>query len=1077
MKMRPILIFAFVLIVGFCFGQAPLIQKVEPLVTYPNDTIIISGNGFSETESELQVWFGPVQGTVVESSNLAIEVIVPFGATVSNIEVRNMTTNLSARSREKFMPSYNGTDFSVSKFSSAADPESYQITSNNELFDLCACDFNSDGKPDIAVTKFVRSVVTFPNPTDVTVLRNISTTGNLEFTPQSFVLNIGTDNAVCGDIDGDGKPDLLVTQSGSPRNSFHILRNTTSTDGGAISFQLPIPAASKVFLDPGHFATRMALYDLNADGKSDVVVTNSLNDVLYVFTNTSTSGTVSFAPPIKLSIDVEGADPANLITYEPDIHDFNGDGLPDILVGTFQKPDLYLFANTSSGSLTFAPVKRFVLPGSFNRFASYDYNSDGLPDIAITSTFDDKISVLLNESTGSDFEFSDPIEATTATQPWGIDVSDIDGDGDADLSVANKISSTINVFTNASPTDPAFTKNDIGTNLPIRNIRSVDFDNDGKPDLAFTTFKETGDPKNTTVTVIRNKNCHQPKILNETPLSICADQTIRLQSIPANNVTYSWTKDGVAVGGANQSFLDISAPGSYAVTATGESGTCTETASVTVTEGFGNVPEQPTINGDFTLCSGQDLTLNTTAISGATYIWSGPNDDRNLTNASSITINDITAADAGEYTLQIQTQSDGCKSNIASERVDILNFDEFRITSNAASNLLCDGASVNLNINNISGHTFVWNKDGAAITPAETGSSVSVNASGSYTVTVTNTDLGCSEDTDAVALTFLVPATAAFTASDGCVGQDIAFTNTSTTDSNGTPVYSWTFGDAGVSSDENPTHAYAAAGTFTANLSITYQGLTGCGSNTATDQVVISAPLLPVIVNQGDASLCPDSTTVINVQDGFASVEWNTTPVSTTSAITVTAGTYTVDTEDANGCPGQAQITINGFVVPALTISADPSDVISERDSTQLIASLSDLANYVWTPNETLRGDTITVMAGPRENITYTLTGTTIDGCEVVAEITITVNPAGDFEFPKAFSPNGDNSNDVWQIEAESNPDCTLSIYDGRGRKVFEQKGQNWDGRYNGAIVPEGTYYYVYTCPAGTKTGNVLVFK
>lgn len=1078
MKMRPILIFAFVLTVGYSLAQAPLIQKVEPMVTFPNDTIIISGNGFSETESDLQVWFGPVKGTIIESSNLAIEVIVPVGATVSNIEVRNLTTHLSARSREKFMPSFGGNaaDFAVSKFSAAGDAESYVLTSPNELYDLCSCDFNNDSKPDVAVTKYIRSDASFTTPTNFTVLRNTSTPGNIDFVTQNFVVNIGTDNAVCGDIDGDGKPDLIVTRAGN--RSVHILRNT-STDGGDVNFSIPVSGSPAIlFLDQGHFATRMSLYDLNADGKSDLVVTNTLNDLLYVFTNTSVSGSVSFAAPIKLSIQAAGADPSNLLTFEPDIHDFNGDGLPDILIGTYQKPDLFLFANTSSGSLTFAPVERFVLPGSFNRFASYDYNDDGLPDVAITSSSDNKLSVLLNESTGNDFEFSEPIETATSAGPWGVDVSDIDGDGDADLSVSNR-ASTVNIFTNASRTNPAFTKNDITTALPIRNIKSVDFDGDGKPDLAFTTFQDVTFPKSSTVTVLRNKNCHQPSILNESPLSICADQTIRLQSIPAIHVDYSWTKDGSTVVGANAAFLNITDPGTYVVSTTGEGGTCIKTSSITVTAGFGTVPAEPTITGDLTLCSGQNLTLSTTAVSGATYIWSGPNDGQTFANAPSITINNITGADAGEYTLQIQTQSDGCKSNVAAERVDILNFDEFRITSNASSNLLCDGATVNLNINSLSGHTFVWNKDGAAMAPAETGSSIGATESGSYTVTVTNTDLGCSEETDAVALTFLTPAVASFTAADGCVGGEIAFTNTSTTDASGTAVYSWTFGDTNVSAEENPSHAYASAGMFTANLSISYQGLTGCASNVATDQITIATPVQPVIDNNGVTAVCPGSVTELSIQDGFASVQWNTTPVTTTNTVSVGSGTFTVITEDANGCAGQAEITINEFVVPALTIDADPSDVITERDSTQLIASVSDLVDYNWAPQASLNNDSVTFnpKAGPRENTTYMLTGYTSDGCAVSAEITITVNPAGEFQFPKAFSPNGDNSNDIWQIEAESNPECTLSVYDGRGRKVFEQKGQNWDGRYNGSIVPEGTYYYVYTCPTGTKTGNVLVFK
>ncbi|MEO5601053.1 MAG: gliding motility-associated C-terminal domain-containing protein, partial [Cyclobacteriaceae bacterium] len=79
---------------------------------------------------------------------------------------------------------------------------------------------------------------------------------------------------------------------------------------------------------------------------------------------------------------------------------------------------------------------------------------------------------------------------------------------------------------------------------------------------------------------------------------------------------------------------------------------------------------------------------------------------------------------------------------------------------------------------------------------------------------------------------------------------------------------------------------------------------------------------------------------------------------------------------------------------------------------------------------------------------------------------------------PLAFSPNGDGFNDLWNIRAELNADCSLSIFDGRGRRIFENKGENWDGTYQGKSVPDGTYYFVYGCPDQKPlTGSVLVFK
>jgi PKD repeat protein len=50
---------------------------------------------------------------------------------------------------------------------------------------------------------------------------------------------------------------------------------------------------------------------------------------------------------------------------------------------------------------------------------------------------------------------------------------------------------------------------------------------------------------------------------------------------------------------------------------------------------------------------------------------------------------------------------------------------------------------------------------------------------------------------------------------------------TASTDAAG---YSWTFGDGGTASDAQPSHAYAAAGTYTVELTVT----NASGSDTRT---------------------------------------------------------------------------------------------------------------------------------------------------------------------------------------------------------------------------------------------------
>ncbi|MDZ7897012.1 MAG: gliding motility-associated C-terminal domain-containing protein [Arcicella sp.] len=82
---------------------------------------------------------------------------------------------------------------------------------------------------------------------------------------------------------------------------------------------------------------------------------------------------------------------------------------------------------------------------------------------------------------------------------------------------------------------------------------------------------------------------------------------------------------------------------------------------------------------------------------------------------------------------------------------------------------------------------------------------------------------------------------------------------------------------------------------------------------------------------------------------------------------------------------------------------------------------------------------------------------------------------------PTAFSPNGDGTNDVWELSTlAGNGDLIVEIYNRWGEVVFYSKGYSepWDGTYKGSLVPEGTYAYMIRAD-GDKVfqGTVLVVR
>lgn len=139
-------------------------------------------------------------------------------------------------------------------------------------------------------------------------------------------------------------------------------------------------------------------------------------------------------------------------------------------------------------------------------------------------------------------------------------------------------------------------------------------------------------------------------------------------------------------------------------------------------------------------------------------------------------------------------------------------------------------------------------------------------------------------------------------------------------------------------------------------------------------------------------------------------------------------------------------------------------------------------ATYLWEPATGLNDPTLqNPIARPEETTTYTVTVTTAEGCTDTASVTVEVIPA--VEVPNAFSPNGDNVNEVWEIKNYENyPDMRVEVFNRWGNKVFSSKGYGvpWDGTYNGKELPVATYYYLIYLRSTNEeplSGNVTIIR
>ena len=136
-------------------------------------------------------------------------------------------------------------------------------------------DIDKDGRPDIVVTHY-----TSGNP-ELSVYRNTTVIGQISFAaPLTFSLSGYADNNICvGDLDGDGKMDVVTANGGLGK--VQLFRNTSVP--GTISF------AAVVQISAGGYSKQTGLSDVDGDGKLDIIAMID-GPKLSIFRNVSSPG-------------------------------------------------------------------------------------------------------------------------------------------------------------------------------------------------------------------------------------------------------------------------------------------------------------------------------------------------------------------------------------------------------------------------------------------------------------------------------------------------------------------------------------------------------------------------------------------------------------------------------------------------------------------------------------------------------------------------------------------------------------------------------------------------------------------
>lgn len=178
---------------------------------------------------------------------------------------------------------------------------------------------------------------------------------------------------------------------------------------------------------------------------------------------------------------------------------------------------------------------------------------------------------------------------------------------------------------------------------------------------------------------------------------------------------------------------------------------------------------------------------------------------------------------------------------------------------------------------------------------------------------------------------------------------------------------------------------------------------------------------------------------------------------------------------------GKCEVVYDSIVItvhplPEIDIISDQS--VGAGGNVELFASGG--IHYTWLPAETLSDSRIqNPIASPQKTTTYAVVVTDENNCSANGEVTVIVQ--NQLFIPNLFTPNGDGKNDVFLLYGSGIKELIFSVFDLRGKKVYETRNvtdalnKGWDGAYNGKPLPNDTY--VWTIDGQYFNGEPVLFE
>jgi len=558
----------------------------------------------------------------------------------------------------------------------------------------------------------------------------------------------------------------------------------------------------------------------------------------------------------------------------------------------------------------------------------------------------------------------------------------------------------------------------------------------------------------------------------------CQDNMVTLDATTStgsngSTITFEWfDPTGNAIG--TEGLIDVNETGDYEVILTNDLNGCTSIIDVTVLQD--TIAPQPSIEAITNLsldCNQSSLVVdgsNSLPLGDVTYEWS-------INNNIISTISNPEIDQAGDLILTITDIQNGCTASTA---VTITTNEETpNITIANPEILNCNITSTELDASGSStGNDFTYEWTGPGTITNETTLNPTINQIGTYILTITNSSNGCTVDANISVIEDVTPPLVNINPADEFDCTTFSITLDASNSSTGNDFTTqWTTANGNIDNNANTLNPdISLPGEYTLEIINNINGCSTTESITVTESnAVISSA--DIVVNN---PLCFGDEGDIIIEDVNGgtppfvySIDFQ--PFTTNSSFNfLDAGSYDIIIEDAEGCQFSEEVVINN--VTELALNLPEREVIKLGESyvmqPQISFPISEIDTFIWTPSDSLTcTDCPNPTANPLNSTYYELTIISENGCIATDGILIAVEKPREVFIPNIFTPNGDGTNDIFQIFANDNMVNQVNkfqVFTRWGELVFSDENfqpnspeHGWNGFFNGKkINPSVLVYY-----------------